>query len=187
MAGLRQSGFNDAMGRAGQAANLGFGAGQMDLSGRQLGQADRAQGLQAQQIGQGFNQLGMDARGLGANYAGMGLQAQNLGLGALGQAQGAVQGQAGVAGQLAGMGDYYRNIGQQGLDTQYGDFLEQRDWGARNLDILKSGLSGMPYGQTQSTPLSRNVGSGILGGAATGFGIGGPIGAGIGGLLGLFG
>ncbi len=194
MAQLRQGGFNEAMGRAGQAANLGFGAGQMDLSGRQLGQADRAQGLQAQQVGQGFNQLGMGARQLGAQYQGMGLdargmglQAQQLGLGALGQAQGALQGQLGAAGQLGAMGDYYRQVQQQGLDSQYNQFLDKRGWDANQLGLLQGAAGGMPYGSTESQPLERNVASGVLGGAATGFGIGGPIGAGVGGFLGLFG
>ncbi len=174
MAQLRQGGFNDAMGRAGQAANLGFGAGQMDLSGRQLGQADRAQGLQAQQVGQGFNQLGMGARQLGAQYQGMGLdargmglQAQQIGLGALGQAQGAMQGQLGAAGQLGAMGDYYRQVQQQGLDSQYNQFLDQRGWDANQLGILRGAASGMPYGTSQTQPIQRDPLGGLLGIAST--------------------
>jgi hypothetical protein len=131
----------------------------------------------ARQLGQGYDQMNMGAQG-------MNLQAQNLGLGAVGQAGQMSLGQAGVAGQLAGMGDYNRQIQQQGLDSQYNQFLEQRDWDARQLGILQGGMTGMPYGTTQSQPLQRNVGSGMLGGAASGFAVGGPIGAGIGGVLG---
>jgi hypothetical protein len=143
--------------------------------------------MDARNLGLAYNNMGLGAQG-------MGLQAQGLGLNALGQAQGAAQGQAGIAGQLFGAGDYNRQVQQQGLDDQYRRFLEQRDWGVRNLDILKGGMTGMPYGQTTTVPQERNVASGILGGAATGAsigsvipGIGTGIGAGIGGLLGIFG
>jgi hypothetical protein len=66
--------------------------------------------------------------------------------------------------------------------------------------MLQQASSGMPLqsllGQSSSQPLTRNTGAGLLGGAATGAGIGslmgltglGPLGAaaGIGGLLGGF-
>ena len=191
---LRQTGFNDAMGRAGQAANLGLGAGQMDLQGRQVGQGDRQIANQTRGVGQQFNQLGIQGRQLGQGYDGMNLDAQGLALNAqnsatnaYGQAGQLAQGQAGIGQGLMGAGDYYRQIQEQqrGLDDQR--FNEQRDWGARNFDILKGGMSGMPYGGQTSQPMQHNAASGILGGAATGFGIGGPIGAGIGGILGMFG
>ena len=223
MAGLRASGYENALAHAGEAANLGLGAGQMDLSGRQLGQGERAMGLDARQLGQGYNQLGLSARGLGAQFGGLGLNAEqvgqgyngmgmdarnlglqydNLGLGAANAAGGMYQnalGAYGQAGQLAGAGanvaqgllgagDYFRNIAQQKLSDQDARFREARDWDLRNLGILGSGVTGMPYGTQTSEPLSRNVFSGIAGGAATGGAIGGPIGAGIGGIFGgLFG
>lgn len=121
-ANLLYGGYNDAMGRAGQLANLGFGA------------SDR--------LFQG--------------------------------------------------GDYLRNVDQQGLDDRYRRHLEERDWGVRGLDILKSGMAGTPYGMSTNTPLHRNWGAGVLGGAATGAqigslvpGIGTAVGAGLGGLFGL--
>lgn len=95
-------------------------------------------------------------------------------------------------GGLAGLGGTFRGINQAGMDTRYNDFVQRRDWGLRNLDILNRTM-GNPTGQTSTTPTTRNVGAGILGGASTGAGIGGifgpvgaGIGAGIGGLLGLF-
>lgn len=47
------------------------------------------------------------------------------------------------------------------------------------------GMATGPYGQTQTTPQQRNVGAGILGGAATGAQFG-PWGALAGGILGAF-
>jgi hypothetical protein len=229
MAGLRAQGFEDTMARAGQAANLGFGAGEMDLQGRQLGQGERGMGLDARQLAQQANRMGLDARGLGATFGGLGLGAEqagqgynqigldyhnlgatydNLGLGARNAALGAygtglnalnsagqfAQGQAGIAGDIFNAGNYFRNVEQQRLDDARNQWLEKRDWNVRNLDILKGGLSGMPYGSTTREPLTRNAGAGFLGGAATGAGIGsafGPlgtgVGAGLGGLFGLFG
>jgi hypothetical protein len=109
----------------------------------------------------------------------------------------------GRAGQLANFGmqygdrsfqagDYFRNQQQQQYDNSRNNFNEARDWNVRNLDILKGGMTGMPYGTQTSQPLTRNAGAGLLGGAATGAqigsvipGVGTAIGAGVGGLLGL--
>jgi len=47
---------------------------------------------------------------------------------------------------------------------------------------------GLPnLGTTTTTPYTRNVGAGALGGAAAGYQIGGPYGAAFGALLGLLG
>lgn len=179
MANLRQTGFNDAMGRAGQAANLGFGAGEMDLAGRGLG-------LEGRRVGQDFNQLGLGARGLGAQYDQMGLGARgmqgdmyNLGMGALGQAGQFAGAGMDASGQLMNAGDYYRNIEQQRLSDQYGRHLEERDWGLRNLGILQGGIQGMPYGTTQTTRTPSDPLGGLLGLGMTvgGMALGGPGGA----------
>jgi len=106
-------------------------------------------------------------------------QAANLGLGAAGQ-------------QLA-FGDYNRGINQQGLNTAYQDFLDKNNFAVNKLGILNSAWNGIPGGGgTTSQPYSRNVGAGLLGGAATGAsigsvipGVGTAIGAGLGGLLGI--
>jgi hypothetical protein len=133
------------------------------MAGEQLGQIDRAQmdataNLLHQDFGDAF---------------GRAQQTANFGLGALGQAFGA--------------GDYFRNVQQQQLDDQQRRFNEARDWDVRNLDILKSGMSGVPYGQSQTQPVSRNALAGAAGGALTGFQLGGPVGGIIGGGIGLLG
>lgn len=86
------------------------------------------------------------------------------------------------------------NLGM-GAGGYYSDILkEKRDWDLRNAQVLQSGLTGLPYGQSTSTPQSKNVAGSALGGAATGAaigsavpGIGTAIGAGVGGGIGLFG
>lgn len=87
--------------------------------------------------------------------------------------------------QLGGLGEYLRELAQTGANPE-----------AAKLGILGGAFAGTPYGSssTQTTPLQRSWGSGLLGGAASGAGIGkmfGPhgaaIGAGLGGLIGLFG
>lgn len=47
------------------------------------------------------------------------------------------------AGALSSIGDYQRNLTQQGLDQGYQDFLDQRDWGRNSL-----GWMGGQYAQT---------------------------------------
>jgi hypothetical protein len=143
IAGLSHQGYNDAMGRAGQLANLGLGG---------LGQATGSLGMQGQMH---------DA-------------------------------QRQIAGQQFGMGDHYRQIQQQQLDRNRQNFNEQRDWDLRGYDAMRGGLPQYA-GSTQSQPMQRNVGAGILGGAATGAqigsiipGIGTGIGALAGGLFGMF-
>lgn len=156
---------NDAATRAGA-----FGGDRHALLvGERQGALDRAQMQDtANLLYGGFNDANQRA-----------LQAANFGLGSSQQAFNA--------------GDYFRDIQQQYLTDQQNRFNEARDWDIRNLDILKGALTGTPYGQTQETPLYKNVGAGILGGAATGAqigsaipGVGTALGAGIGGLIGLF-
>lgn len=159
IAGLQQSGYNDAMGRAGQAAGLGLQAGQ----------------------------LGLGVGGLGAQLQGLGLQAQGQAQGALGL-QGQFAGaQGGIYGQQAQLGDLYRQTQQQQYDQNLQNFNNQRDWDLRNFNILKSGLPGTPFGSTQTQPLTSSPFGSALGGAATGGAVGGPIGAGVGFGVGLLG
>ncbi|MCC2626372.1 MAG: hypothetical protein K0S14_22 [Thermomicrobiales bacterium] len=154
--------------------------------------AEIAKGLGSQIAGlqhQGFN----DAMGRASGLANLGLGGMGMAQNALGFQAGMTGAQQGVLGQQYGIGEDRRQIGQQQLDVNRRNFNEQRDWGLRNFDILKSGATGMPYGQTTSQPLHSNPAAGFLGGAASGASIGsfgGPIGAGIGagvgGFLGLF-
>ncbi len=181
MAGMQYQGYNDMMGRAGQAAGMGMQAGNLNLGFGQLGLGHQQLGVQERQgigqLGLGYDQLGVQ------NRLGMGQLGQN----AMGMAQQGAGMQAGLAGQQFGMGDYFRNVNQQGLDSKRRDFDEQRGWQEHQLDLLNKGMAGNTAGKVESKPLTRNVASGVLGGAATGGAIGGPIGAGIGGVLGLFG
>lgn len=151
------------------------------MTGERLGALDRGQMSDTANIlSGGFNSM-MDRAGQTAN---LGLGAQGLSanyrLGAGGLQLDAQRGAADAIGQQFGMGDYFRNINQQGLDDKQRQFMEQRDWGNRQLGILQSGMTGTPYGNTESQPLYKNGLNTVAGGAATGFAIGGPVGAGIG-------
>jgi hypothetical protein len=198
IADLLHGGYNDAMGQANSAANLGLGGGQLNLGQGQLG-ANYALGagdqrLRGQQAGADWdmgvgNQM-LQGQGLASQYN-LGRSGQQLD--AYGGMNQAAQGGLGAAGDLFNAGDYLRNVQQQGYDDAQTRFNNQRDWGLRGLGAMTGAMGGMPYGQTQSTPLTRNAGAGILGGAATGAEIGSAIpgfgtalGAGLGGILGLF-
>jgi hypothetical protein len=155
------------------------------MTGERLGAIDRAQGSEmAGLLHGGFN----DAMSRAGSAAGMGLSANDMrsrhGLGAAGLGLDAGRAQMDAYGQEFGMGDYFRGINQQGLDDKRGQFNEQRDWGLRGLDIMRG--TSLPYGTSQSQPMTRgNRFGSMAGGAASGFALGGPIGAGIGGLGGL--
>jgi hypothetical protein len=89
-------------------------------------------------------------------------------------------------GQQFGMGDYYRNINQAGIDNQVDRFNEQRDWGMRGLNIMNGTMNGMPTGQSTSQPLyNGGRGKAAVGGALAGapFGPAGIVAGGLGGLL----
>jgi hypothetical protein len=157
------------------------------LAGERMGALDRGQMSDVANLLSGNYQnvmqnaqqtanLGLNAQGQLGNF--------NLGMGNL--RLGAAQGQQGALQDAFGMGDYLHGINQQKLNSSQQQFNEQRDWGLRGLNILQGGLSGMPYGNTESQPLYKNGFNSVAGGAATGYGIAGPYGAlagGIGGLL----
>jgi hypothetical protein len=102
-------------------------------------------------------------------------------------------GAQGVASQLANLG----LSGAAGSDA-IGQYLQQLHYqqmnpGITQTNILQGAAAGTPYGTTTTTPVNRNTGAGILGGAATRAGIGSMIpgigtgvGAVAGGILGLF-
>jgi len=75
---------------------------------------------------------------------------------------------------------------RQAFDQQQMDAM--RNIGLEKLGVTSSALTGgIPnLGMSTTTPYSRNVASGALGGALAGGQMFGPVGAGIGGLLGLF-
>lgn len=86
------------------------------------------------------------------------------------------------AAALASAGDPFQKYEQGLLDTQYGNFLEAKDYPKDQLQTIGSTL-GQNYGQ-QSTGPGPNRAAGALGGAASGAALGssfGPYGALIGG------
>jgi hypothetical protein len=152
-----------------------FGAGAMN-------QASLSNAAQRNQMAQFNANLGQNAalanQGAGLSGAQLRLSAANQ-LGNLGgQQQGLRMSGANAAMQA---GAARQQLLQQQMDAQ-------RNIGLQKLGISQSALGqGIPnMGQTTTTPYSRNVGAGALGGAAAGFQMGGPLGAALGGLLGLF-
>lgn len=154
---LRQQGFNTAAGLAQQDANRQLQAGMANQQGDHWNQLA---GLQGAQI---MGSLGSQLGNLGLSHLAM-----------LGNAAGTQQGMA-----------------QQPYDFNYGQFREARDWGQQQINNL-AGLLGMFPGNTSwtnqtSQPMYRNRLGGMLGGAASGYAMGGgPWGAVLGGLGGLF-
>lgn len=104
-----------------------------------------------------------------------------------------------AAGQLGNLGQLQQGLRMSGANAVMGagsarqkllqDQMDaQRNIGIEKLRVAQSALSmGLPnLGQTTTTPYTKNVGAGALGGAAAGYQLGGPWGAALGGLLGLF-
>lgn len=153
-----------------------FGAGAMN----QASLANAAQRNQMAQFNANLNQnAALANQGAGLSGAQLRLNAANQ-LGNLGgQQQGLRMSGANAAMQA---GAARQQLLQQQMDAQ-------RNIGLQKLGISQSALGqGIPnLGQTTSTPYTKNVGAGALGGAAAGFQLGGPLGAALGGLLGLFG
>jgi len=160
--------------------NLGFGTQAGRLS-TQLNEQAFNQAMQAQQQDLARQQQAMLANqvaGLsGAQYR-LGAASQ---LGNLGAQQ---QGLRYAGGQAAmGAGGARQQLLQQQLDAQ-------RNIGIEKLRVAQSALGqSLPnLGITETQPYTRNVGASILGGAATGYKLGGgnPYLAALGGLLGAF-
>jgi len=102
-------------------------------------------------------------------------------------------------GQAANLAQYARGQNIQGgqnvmaLGGARQQLLQSQLDALRNIGLEKLGVTssaltgGIPnLGMSTTTPYSRNVASGALGGALAGNQMFGPVGAGIGGLLGLF-
>ena len=141
--------------------------------GRRMGSAR----LGAQMAGQGFGAMGQAGQQYGAlsgqGYNAMG-QANNL----LGQAgmQGMAQGAAGLGkmGQAQEASDFARYQAQMGigdkqqayndrqLQTDYADFLRQRDYGKENLNFYSGILRGLPN-TMGSTAISYGAQPNVLG------------------------
>jgi hypothetical protein len=160
--------------------NLGFGTQAGRLS-TQLNEQAFNQAMQAQQQDLARQQQAMLANqvaGLsGAQYR---LGAANQ-LGNLGQLQQGLR--MSGANAAMGAGGARQQLLQQQMDAQ-------RNIGLQKLQTAQSALGqSLPnLGITETQPYTRNVGAGILGGAATGYKLGGgnPYLAALGGLLGAF-
>jgi len=73
---------------------------------------------------------------------------------------------------LMGAGQQQRQMAQQNLDLAYQDFLAQRGYPREQLQILQSGISGVPA-TTSSTTTATQPGQGFLGTAGDILGIAG--------------
>ena len=101
----------------------------------------------------------------------------------------------GAANQLGNLGAQQQGLRYAGAQAAMGaggarqQMDAQRNIGLQKLQVAQSALGmGLPnLGTSTTTPYTKNVGAGALGGAAAGYQLGGPYGAAIGGLLGLFG
>lgn len=158
--------------------NLGYGTQAGRLS-TQLNENAFNQAMAAQQQDLARQQQASLAnQGAGLSGAQLRLGAANQ-LGNLGAQQ---QGLRYAGAQAAmGAGGARQQLLQQQMDAQ-------RNIGLQKLQVAQSALGqSIPnLGQTTTTPYTKNVGAGALGGAAAGYQLGGPWGAALGGLLGLF-
>jgi hypothetical protein len=163
--------------------NLGYGTQAGRLS-TQLNENAFNQAMQAQQ-----QDLARQQQAMLANQ-GAGLSGAQLRLGAasqLGNLGAQQQGLRYAGGQAAmGAGGARQQLLQQQMDAQ-------RNIGLQKLQTAQSALGmGLPnLGTTTTTPYTRNVGAGALGGALAGYQLGGKdnsgLGAALGGLIGLLG
>lgn len=185
-----------------QAFNQAMAAQQADLARQQQAAIQNAaQRSAASQFGAGAmnqaslanaaqrNQMAQFNANLGQNAA---LANQNIGLAG-------AQYRLGAANQLGNLGAQQQGLRMSGATAamQAGAARQQllqqqmdaqRNIGLQKLQVAQSALGqGIPnLGQTTTTPYTKNVGAGALGGAAAGYQLGGPWGAALGGLLGLF-
>lgn len=161
--------------------NLGYGTQAGRLS-TQLNENAFNQAMAAQQQDLARQQQAMLAnQGAGLSGAQLRLGAANQ-LGNLGQLQQGLRYAGGQA--VMGAGGARQKLLQDQMDAQ-------RNIGLQKLQTAQSALGmGLPnLGTTTTTPYTRNVGAGALGGALAGFQLGGgnPLFTGLGGLVGLLG
>lgn len=158
------------------------------MQGERLGALDRAQGSDIANLLHGgytdvMNQANQAAN-VGLNAGNQRLQGQGLQLDANGQAITAGNSAMDAYRQRFGMGDTLRGYRQDLNNSNQDMFNQQRDWGLRGTNIMNAAMGG-PTGTTTSQPLYRNKFNSVLGGAGTGFAMGGPVGGAIGAGAGL--
>lgn len=175
---LRQATLNDVNAQAQQAGAFG-GSRHGVAAGQALGDLGKAQAMQqAGLLQSGFSDAAGRWAADRANMIGVGGQLANLGFGGL-------QGQQGLADARLQGGDYLRQLQQQQMDYNRGQFTEQRDWDQRQLQALLAAM-GAPTGSATTQPWSSNPLGGAAGGALAGSAFG-PVGTGIGAGIGLLG
>ena len=116
--------------------------------------------------GQALNRGGIEQAGQAAGY-----EAQGLGLiqSLLGQNAARLSSEVNP---LLATGGLEQALNQANIDASYGDFREQRDWGARGIDALRNALgvggpaTGATSSTTQTSPTGNPIGQVI--GATTG-------------------
>jgi hypothetical protein len=166
---LLTGGWNQALGQGWNIANLGA---QQGMASNQF----------LSQLGQsGYNA----AAGQAGNMANTNLQAgltSAAGLPGVATAEQASNQKD--ASMLQTIGSAQQQQDQQNLNAQMGQFYEQQGWPVQGLDILLSGVGGVPYGTNSFgtgtpsyTPQTRNPITGAIGGAASGAALGGALGS----------
>lgn len=114
--------------------------------------SDRAARLAQQQALEQSRQYGSNLGLSGLNTA-SGLIGQLGGLGTQMGGLGSLRQQLDLnrIGAVSAAGDTMRNANQQALDTGYGDFVEERDWGRNQLGFFNNLLRGMPIQPSTTT------------------------------------
>lgn len=198
---------NAALGESGLGRNLQAATTRAGLFGEDLsrnaglGESFANRDLQASTTRAGLYGQDLDRNSsLGENALGRDLSAwgqyQGNQLAALGMIPGLNQSQYLGASMLGTQGEQQRQMQQQWLDSNYGQFLDARGWEMAQFNPLLQGLAAVQGGSVTGTSPYQgpSAGAGALGGAASGAAMGsafGPWGTGIGavagGLMGYFG
>jgi len=198
-----QAAYQQALQTAAQQQQIGLGqAAQQRAREQQLGAGLAGLAGARQQLGVGgYGSMAEQLRQAGAGFGGLGGQYGQLAgqYGQLGGGLGALSGQYGALGQqalgqgyrelgyLSGVGEAQRGLGQQRADVAYQEFLEQRDFPAKQLQQYAGMAFGVPSGylqqqQAQPSTFQQLAGAGLaLGGLGRGlqfFKEGGNIGEG---------
>lgn len=158
----------------GQDIQSGLGAGQLDIS--RLGMAGQ---LYNQGLAQQLQAAGIDAGVYGQNLS---QQSQMAGL-----ANSLANQDYANLDRLLGVGAAVEGKGQEALADQIARFNHYQNLPQQNLANYIAALQGNYGGTTTQQAPEPNRLMGGLGGAATGFAMGGPVGAIIGGIGGLLG
>lgn len=153
--GAGQLGANTAVSAGQLGANTAISSGQLGANTAiQGGSLTSGANLNAGQMANSGAQIGSNAA-LGASQQ----------LGALGQMrQGLAQKDAQALNSVGGL---EQQLNQQGLDTSYTDFTNQRDWDRNNLTWLQGLIKGIPVQQGQTTTTNAPLPGAEMGATGT--------------------